>query len=274
MKHKITQSWLRALEVIVKRPVILLPFLIAAFFEGLALELIYFFPRKPLSFIATPIIKKFFGEAFVHYPGNLLLLPKLFYYAQVVIYIVIGVFLTAIAINIFKNVKANLPLKTNALIKNALKRYPSFLIYGILLIVLALLLKRVDFIIIGRLLKLKSPFIASLFLFLTNIIMQTFFILTIPIIVIQKKSLLKALWGSISLGARNFFGIFILILVPFLLYLPITLLKGFSIKLVGLTFPEINLYVAGVGIVLAIFIDCFIVVFPSQFLLERSANKQ
>jgi hypothetical protein len=272
MKHNITQSWLRALEVIVKRPVILLPFLIAAFFDGLALELIYFFPRKPVSFIITPIIRKFFGETFVHYPGNLLLLPKLFYYAQVVTYIVIGVFLTAIAINMYKNIKADLPLRTNALIKNALKRYPSFLIYGVLLIALALILKKVDFFIIIKVLKVRSPFIASLFLFLTNIIMQTFLILTVPIIVVQKKSLLKAFGGSIYLAARNFFGLFILILVPFLLYLPISLLKGFSVKLVDLTFPEINLYVAGAGIVIAVFIDCFIAACTTQFLLDESAQ--
>jgi hypothetical protein len=271
MKYNITQSWLRALEVIVKRPIILLPFLIAAFFDGLALELIYFFPRKPVSFIITPIIRKFFGETFVHYPGNLLLLPKLFYYAQVVTYIVIGVFLTAIAINMYKNIKADLPLKTNALIKNALKRYPYFLIYGVLLIGLAFFLKKADLVIVTKVLKLRSPLSASLFLFLTNVIMQSFLILTIPIMVIEKRSLLKSLGGSIYLGARHFLSVFPLIFVPFLLYLPISLLKGFSVKLVDLTFPEINLYVAGAGIIIAIFIDCFIAVCTAQFLLDKSA---
>ena len=73
----------------VKRPIVILPFFIIAFLEGLALELIYFSSRKPLLFIAGPIIRKFSGEPSLHYPINLVKLPRFVYYGQIFIYIVV-----------------------------------------------------------------------------------------------------------------------------------------------------------------------------------------
>jgi hypothetical protein len=263
-----------------RRPIILLPFFIIAFFEGLALELIYFSNRWPLSLITAPIIRKFAGEPTLHYPINLVKISKYFYYTQMAIYIIVGVFLIAITINIIKNIKSGLPLKTNALIKNALNRYVSLFIFGIIMIVLISLLKKGDALLftkIARAISIKLPQIdpkfyslgLALLLFLTNIIMQVFFVLTIPIIVIRKNSLFKALLSSIAMGARYFFSIFTLILLPFLIYLPIVLLKSYSSILVHTTFPEISLLAAAVGIVATVFVECFIVVCATQFLLAK-----
>ena len=276
----IRKNWVSSFEIMVRKPIVILPFFIIAFFEGLALELIYFSTRRPLSFIAGPIIRKFFGEAFLHYPFNLIKLPKYFYYSQIIIYIFIGAFLTAISVNILKNIKAGLPLKANALIKNALNRYLSFLTYGIIVVTLIFLLERVDMFVFSKSLRLISKYFpqiapklfllpSALFFFLTNVIMYTFFVLTLPIIVIKKKSLLKALGESIALGFFNFFRIFILIFPPLFLYLPITLLKAYSPVLAEKTFPGISVLIVSAGIIITIFLDCFIAVCTTQVLLAR-----
>jgi hypothetical protein len=279
----VRKNWMSSLEVMLKRPIVILPFIIIAFLEGLALELIYFSTRKPISFIACPIIKKFFGEPFIHYPYNLMKLPGLFYYLQIAIYIFAGVFLMAMSVNIYKNIKEGLPLKTSALIKNATNRYTSFVTFGAIIIILIFLLRRVDTFIFSKLMHLLLPLLpeitprlyslgSTLFLFFSNIVMQTFLVLTIPIVVIKRKPLLKALVNSISLGFHNFFAIFTLISLPFLLYLPITLLKSYAINLADKTFPAITLYIMGVGIIATLFIECFIIICASQFLLERDKN--
>ena len=126
MRYSIKHNWLNSLDLLTKRREILLPFILFAFFEGLALELVYFSSRKPISFALNPIIRKFFGEGYLHYPGNLIILPRLFYIAQVALYLAVGVFLIAVAINVIVNVKSKLPVKLNALIKNASKNYLSF----------------------------------------------------------------------------------------------------------------------------------------------------
>jgi hypothetical protein len=284
MKNTLVQTWIRSFESLLKAPIILLPFIITAFIEGLALEILYFSPRKPLAYIFNPIVTKFWGGASVHYPGNLLILSNLFYYAQVVIYIAAGVMLTAISINIYKNIRLNLPLRTNALIKNATRNYGTFAVYGILMVVLLLVIKKVDVFILTRLVRFGAqfapnrtaqmfPFVMPLFLFVTNILLQVFFILVLPLIVLQKKSLLLALRESLSLASRNFFTLFFLIGVPYLLYLPIFVVKSVSAKVVYLTVPEITLVVTILGIILTVFIDCFIIVCASQWLWEKQKEK-
>ena len=283
MAYNIRKNWVSSLELIRTNPIVMLPFIIGAFFEGLALELIYFSTRKPLSFIAAPIIRKFFGEGYNHYPGHLLLLPRLFYYAQVVIYVSVGIFLMAVAVNIIKNIRMKLPVRRDALIKNALKRYLAFLVFGVIMVILMVLLKKADTFIYLKAMRLVSQYVPqvvnklfiiglSLLLFFTNIILQTFFILAIPILIIQKKPLVKALSKSLYLGLRNFFSIFALILVPFLINLPIALIKGGAGVLVDKTFPEINLCIAGAWIIVAIFIECFITVCASQFLMDKEGS--
>jgi len=264
----------------VKNPIILMPFVFIAFLELLVLEFIYFSSRAPLSYIANPIIRKFFGETFLHYPANLVVLPRLFYYKQVVIYVLIGAFLTAVAVNIFKNIKGGLPVKAKAMIRNTLKSYASFLVYAILISVIVFVLQKADTFIFAKAMRLLARFLPvsiapvynigfTIFLFLSNLIMQTFLIATIPIIVIEKVSLLKALARSIMLGLRNFLTVFTLIFLPFFIYLPIILLKSFSAQIMDRTFPEMSLYITVAGIVFTVFLDSFAIIAISQFILDR-----
>lgn len=279
MQYNIRKNWVASFNLMATEPIVMLPFVFIAFLEGMALELIYYFPRKPWANVAGPIISKFFGEALMHYPGNLVILPKLFHYAQVVIYVFCGVCLTAIAVNIFYNIMMGPALQTSALIKNALKRYLPFLGFGLIVIALMFLLKKADLFIflklmdpisedLPQILRKLTPFMLTFFLFLTNIILKVFLVLTIPILVIKEKPLLKALTRSIKIGFNNFSSIFTLIFLPLLVYLPLALLKTDSAKLIDKTFPELNLYILIIGIILAIFVECFVTLSTAQFLLD------
>jgi len=279
MKKGAKDILLNSFELILKKPILIGPFLVLAFFEGLALEIAYFSPQKPLSFIFGPIIKKFFGTPFTHYPGGLLVLPKLFYYMQLVVYALIGVFLFAVAINILKNIKSDLTIKTNALIRNALKKYKYYLGYGVLMIALITLLAKFDMFLLYKFFNLTgsefpnatrtmAPFVTPIFLFLNTVLLQVFFILVIPIMVIQEKPFFKALLGSLSLGFRHFLALFVIIFFPYLLYFPVSLIKHFSLKIAGLTIPEASAIVVAVGIIASIPINCFVTVCVSNFLLE------
>lgn len=73
------------------------------------------------------------------------------------------------------------------------------------------------------------------------------------------------------MGFRDFLKIFALIFLPFLVFLPVTLLKSGSFQLAVKTFPEIHLYITAVEIIASIFIDCFLVVCASKFLLDKES---
>lgn len=276
MKKSLRSYWLDSLEVIAAKPVILFPFVILAFIEGIALELLYFFPKKPISYVISPIVAKFFGESYLHYPANLLLLPSLFYFVQLFLYVVVGYFLFSVSIHLFKHAKSDLPLKTDTIMKNAFKRYPTMFVYGILMVALISLTKKVDTMILARFLKWAMnyapnttpkifPAISALSATFSYVVLQVFFILVIPIIVLKKKSLLKAVLENLYLGVRHFFSLFILILLPFMVYLPITLVRSYMLKLSNMTFPEIALYIEFIGIAMAIFIDCYVMIIMAHF---------
>ncbi len=283
MKYSIRKNWLSSFDFIKNNPVVLLPFIFIAFFEALAAEFIYFSTAKPISIVAGPIIKKYIGESFMRYPGSLMFLPNAFYYAQVLIYIFIGVFMAAVSVNIFKNKKAGLPIRVDALAKNALKSYLSYFIYGIIAIILMALIRRADAFTLSKLTLLlfknsaasagKFYFIAmTLISFLTNVVLHTLIVLAIPIMVMQKKSIFKALGSSVYMGFRNFFSVFGLIFIPFMAYLPVMLLKSMSTMLANKTFPELTLYIVAASIIISVFVDCFVIVCASQFSADKEVK--
>lgn len=264
----------------INQPIIIMPFVLIAFFEALALEVVYFSTRPPILPIAGPVIKKLFGEQFLHYPAYLVSLSKLFYYLQIVIYIIAGAFLVGISVNIFKNIKEKLPVRAKAMVKNSLKNYAYFFGYALIVVFMTFLLKKVDVYVFSKLFKLGLKFLPHIqpqiysiclmmAIFVSNIILQAFVILTIPIIVIDKMPLLKAFLKSMSLGFHNFGAIIALIFLPFLIYLPISVLKSVSDVLINKTFPEISFYITAAGIIASIFLDCFIIICISQFLLIK-----
>ncbi len=286
MKYNIGKNWLSTFEVMVKKPAVLMPFIVIAFIEGIGLEIIYFAARGPLALAFNPIIKKFFGEAFLHYPGNIIVMGKSFYNLQLAIYIVLGAALSAVSVNIFRNIKEGLPLKTNALIKNAMKNYVSYFIYGIVVIALIFIAKKVDGFIIRHLVSvisrigfLAKPLVYFMLniaiLFFTNILLQILIVLTVPLIVLRKLNIFKALWTGMLTGILNLRTLFVLLMLPFMVYFPISTLKGFSGQLSDKFFPEVNVLITAVGIILTVFCDSFVILSASQFVLDiKSAEEK
>ena len=284
MKHNISNIWIRTFEALVKNPIVLMPFVVIAFLECLALELAYFSTRAPLAVVLGPIIRKFFGEASLHYPTNLVILPNLFYFGQVAVYILASTFLAAIAVQIFVNIRTNHPVIAKAIIKSTAKRYAAFIGYALVYIILMFILEKAEGFVFLKTVRLISRHLfkissglyftlSSLILFLTFIIVQTLLILTIPVMVTEKQKLFKSIVTSLSISARNFIKIVSLILLPFLFYLPIMLLKTFLNAVMDKTFPEISFYVLMLGIVASIFIDSFAMMSVTQFLLDTKKDK-
>ncbi|MDD5136050.1 MAG: hypothetical protein PHN63_01735, partial [Candidatus Omnitrophica bacterium] len=142
MKYNIKKNWISTVEMLSKNRSIFGPFVIIGLIECLLLELSYFAARFPLSKVFGPIIKKFFGEAYLHYPMNLELVPKLFYTGQMAAYIFIGAFLTAVAVQMIVNIRTGHPVILKAIVKSTAKRYMTFVAYGLIYIVVMAILEK------------------------------------------------------------------------------------------------------------------------------------
>ena len=112
-----------AINTVISNPVILVPFLTIAFIQLLVLELLYFFPRFPLSKFINPVVITLWGREFIHYPNNFLILPKLFQIAQVFIYLFVSCFFIAVAIAIITNINNGQKINVGATCREMFGQY-------------------------------------------------------------------------------------------------------------------------------------------------------
>ncbi len=254
-------------------PSIFTPFIIFACLELSALILFYFFPRMPLKLIFGPPIRTLWGEQFLHYPLNFILLPKLMSHAKMFLSVFFGSLLTAMAIAMARDLynKKNPSLKNSFLqvIKKYIYLFIVVLIFTGSFYFLSKLLQVsiVKYFIAGhrRLLFLSAkiwlgPLLSGLS-FILAILMQAIFVYAIPLIIIDNAKLLKAFFKALVLLKKLFFPTLILVGLPMLLYVPVILLHQNIALLIDRLFPEAVIFVLLLGIVISsVVIDSIITV--------------
>jgi hypothetical protein len=177
-----------------------------------------------------------------------------------------------------------LPLRFNAFVKNGLKRYLAYFVFGLIAVIALLAIGQFDLYLSAKGVKILArylpkpiirmlPFGVSFLIFFTNVLFNVFTIMVIPIMVVKQRSLIKSLLESIFMGFRHFFQIFIIIFIPSILYVPILLAKSYPNILANRLTPEIFLVIGAVEIVAAVFVECFLLVCATQYLIQKQDIK-
>ena len=112
------------------------PFIIIIFINSLVLEILYFLPRYPLSVFFAPIIRNLWGEEYLHFPMDLVLLPKLFFYAQMGIFLFLSSFLTVLIVDMVVDVNNEKKVNFKASLQRSLGGYVYIFLYSFLSIFL------------------------------------------------------------------------------------------------------------------------------------------
>jgi len=257
--------WKVAFNALKSNPIIILPFCISGVLKLLGLVFIFISIFYPLSLVFAPIIKTLWGEAYLHYPFNFNLMPKLFYYAQVSVYVLMDGLLSGIAVwMIFRVNEGKKPVFSEAL----KKVFPKYIILVGFLLTVFLIVYMISFgenFAIMKLLRFKFmtillkrgllDFIKIFLNFFIIVLIETLFAFVIPFVVLKGRGFFKAIGGSLSLAKKLFFTVFILIIIPTTISLPISLLKAGLPALIAKTLPEITFLVLGAGVILTVFID-------------------
>lgn len=260
--------WKVAFNAIKGNPVILLPFCISGVLKLIGLLVIFISIFYPLSLVFAPIIKTLWGEAYLHYPFNFNLMPRLFYYVQIGIYILIDGLLSGMAVwMVFRANEGKKPVFSEAL----KKVFPKYIILAGFLLTIFLIVYSISFgenLAIAKLLRFKFmvillkrgllDFIKVFFNFFVIALVETLFAFVIPFVVLGGRGFFKAIGGSFSLARKLFFTVFILIIIPTTISLPISLLKAGLPALMAKTLPEITFLVLAGGVVLTVFIDTIV----------------
>lgn len=263
-------------------PVLFLPFAIFAAFEFITLIIIYLAPRMPLKLLLGPPIKAIWGEKFLHYPVNFILIPKLASLTRIGLTVIIGSFLTGVAVLLAYNIYKKSKIDLKNIFKLALKKYVSLfaivLLFSLLFFILDKLTSKllIKYFVSGhtRLLFLGpkiwlGPILISLN-FILAIIVQSAFIYAIPILLIEGETLTKSVLKSFVLFKKLFLKTIILVGLPMLLYIPIIVLQSDSTYIIVRLFPEAVLLVAILSLIFSsLVIDLLITLTTTHLYLMR-----
>ncbi|MFH1413950.1 MAG: hypothetical protein ABIG56_03810 [Candidatus Omnitrophota bacterium] len=281
--NQLIKIYEKTITAIRKYPFIFFPFLLYALLQAIALVIIYIAPRDPFNKILAPPIRTFWGERFLHYPTNFILLPKLFSIAQFGLAVIIGSLITglvvALVLNIFDKRKPGLRQG----LFTAVKRYiPLILITFLVLALFRFSTKFIVFLLTKyflagheRLLFLGGRLWFGPLLLLTNfacaILIQALFIYSIPVLIIERKNFITSLFRGVILFKRWFMQSLILVGLPMFAYLPILLLQFKTSYLINNFSPESILLVTSLGIVVSsLVIDPLVIISTTFFYLSKT----
>lgn len=125
--------WRRVFDLIVSEPKILIPFAALAAVETLMLWFLASSPHFPLSIILAPPIKSIWGPVYLHYPYIYELLPKVFYYAKIVVGVFVGSVTSGMAVLAIARASSKEAVDIKKLFFDVGKRYLTLFILAIIL---------------------------------------------------------------------------------------------------------------------------------------------
>ncbi|HOW42817.1 MAG TPA: hypothetical protein P5110_04875 [Candidatus Omnitrophota bacterium] len=280
-KISLVQVYADTFKAIFKRPKVLWPFVIFAGIELSTLMLIYAAPRVPFNKLLAPPIRAFWGERFLHYPANFLLMPTLNSIVRNFLSVFIASLLTGSAVYLIWALYKGKKPSFSAALKQAGRKYSAFLAVVLLTIFLFfVVLKIMDFLLVKffvaghtSLLKMGpriwfGPLKVIMNIF-AGMLIQGVLVYAIPILAIGNDHFFKAIGKSCALFGKHFFKTLTLLVLPFLAYIPIVVLQYNSASLVDRFFPELILGICIVGILISSLIVDLVVTLSTTFFYIR-----
>lgn len=274
--------WSVTFRMLRKYPRLLLPFFINALLEGLVLGGLFYFPRPPFSAVLAPPIKAFFGEPFLHYPNNFLLLPQIFYYGQVLIMMTAGVVMFGMAMGMVYQASSGEgeEVKIFGNLNRAIRRYASLIgVWLTTFIISLVILRGPHFLAIKFLHPTTFAGILLQMLFYAGIglvfLAEALFIYAYPAIIVERRKFLGAIKRSFGVSKRVFLTTVILIAVPRVLDVAVTISKQNLRQFMNLTFPEVTLVILVFGIIVTFITDSLVFLTAGNlFVLMKETEKE
>ncbi len=276
------------LRILTQQRSVLVPYAIFAAFEVVSLVVFYLSPRAPFKVLLGPPIRTFWGEQFLHYPFNFILLPKLVSNAKMVMVVLVGSLLTAAAVALFHD--AYLRRKgvlAKALATGAKKYLGVFLVFAFITLAYYFSEKffgfafvkyfqaHRKFLFLGPRFWLGGPVQVAMSMGL-SILIQLPFAFTVPLLVIGNQKLFKAVSGSLKLLKEHFFRSLVLVTLPVIAYLPLVVLH-YNVPFLMETFvPEVVVLLILISIVVSTLVldPIMTLSFTSLYLMQKEHTQK
>ncbi|MDD5258535.1 MAG: hypothetical protein PHD29_01045 [bacterium] len=264
-----------------KYPELFKPFLCLMLLEILGLALLYYSPQQPVSLLLGPPIRAFYGEAALHYPYNLAMLPRIFSRWQLFTILFFDCLFTGIAISMYNQKSKNKSMRFGKNFKIAVNRYWPLLGYSIAVTlplylagyILKILIE--DKLIAGQGYLLgMGQFKWSMSMLVFNLCIQVFWqtlLIYIPIvIIIENKGFRDAALESLRL-VRNYLLVSVLLVALALAPFGVVneLFKIFNLRLMDKFTPEITILIIVLIILIKFFMNSMITISTTILFLSE-----
>lgn len=273
--------WSVTFKMLGRYPRLLIPFFITAIFEGLVLAVLFYSPRPPFSIVFVPPVKAFFGERFLHYPNNFLVLPQLFYYGQVLATMTVGVVMFGMAMGmVYQANTEGEKVKIAGNINRSIRRYVTLAgVWLVTFIISLIILRGPRFLVVKFLQPTAFAKVLLQVLFYAGIVLvflvEAFFIYAYPAIIIERRKFLGAIKRSFDISRSVFLTTIILIITPRILDVAIMVFKQHLVGLMNLTLPEITLVILAASVVVTFITDSLVFLTTANlFVLTKETEKE
>ena len=261
-----------AFNILRKYPRIIVPFAVTGICNVLALYMVYLTPQRPFIYLFGPPVKAFWGIKFLHYPFNLYLLPKLFYYASICVGATVGVLMSAAAIGMIRDSYAGKSIPSFfPSFSTAMRRY--FALFGIWFITFIISFYSVKaighFVRAGFMLK-ALPYI----MYAVSIALQIIFIYAVPALIIEKRKVISSIVRGFRILRVSLLPTLVVVFLPVIFYLPVLMMKQKGAVLMGRLYPEIIIVIIGLGIFIFFVIDVLVTIFTTLIFLDKAKGKK
>jgi hypothetical protein len=228
------------------------PFLIYAVVQVLLLYGLNNFARSPFAVVLVPLVRRFFGEAALHYPNFYMILASLYSQMNIVLSGLVGIVMVGTATYIFAGGFNNRPVSFGQALGAVMKKY------GVLFIIWLIVSAMIFAVILGfpyLVTQLLQPSymlgrVVEMIGLLLGILTASIFSYTSALIILDNQKLLKTISTTLAMFKRNAGTTFLLVAIPTLFYFPISYLSRRIDLIVSKFSPEMIVVVLGIGILI------------------------
>ncbi len=262
---------------------VLVPFGVVAFFQGSLLLLLFWATQFPFSIVLAPPIRAFFGELYLHYPANFLLMPRLFNYGNIIISLFIGSWMTGMMVSMIYQVNKNIFPGVRSNLKKSIKKYVTLVAVWIVAFILVSIVFRLPKFFILKYYFQKTGFFNRGNIFrmaftgsiLISILIEMFFAYTAPVVMIEGKNAWQAIKRSFFMTKKFLFPTFMLVAIPVFLIFLMSIVKWKIPYLMRQFFPEIALCILVLGIIVSLFANYIVTTsVTTLFLMNKDIEEK
>ena len=270
--------WSMTFKMARKRPCMILPFFVTAVFNAVALTVLFYSPRYPLSRIFAPLIKAFSNVRYLHYPANFLLLPKMFYYMQIGIMLTVGVLMFGMAVSLILHVSVGEKPRIAGSFNKSARRYFTLAGIWIIAFIISFAVMRVPMWLVVKFFSgsALAPIIFRVARYgglLCILVIEAFLVFSYPAAIIEKRKLFSSIKRSFFTSKKVFLTMLILIFTPRIFEIVLIIIRRRLMSYAFGTVPEATLIILGVGIAVAFIADFLVMAsITNLFILTKETE--